>query len=402
MLWQAILLTDEGRGQRSNNQPRYLPGIDSLRTVVHLRRPARLTLRTMPALQVLHVNTEPGWRGGENQVYLLHRGLVAAGIDSTVLCRAGEPLAARLRAEHLPHATISAGPLFTLRTARAIRDAATHGAIIHAHASAAHTAACLGVCATSAPLIVTRRVDFALKRGLIARWKYGRRVTHFVAISNAVAEILRCGGVDPARILVIPSAGQLSDVKPDAFSRDTLHLPADHLIVLCAAALVDHKGHRHLLDAWRQIEAHGVRATLLLAGSGEREAELRAQASGLNNVRFLGWRDDLPQLLRAADLFTLASVEEGLGSVLIDAQLAGLPIVATTAGGIPEVVADGRSGLLVSPADPTALAAALTRALTDSALRAILAAGARLHGRLFSVDTMVARYQALYAKLHSS
>lgn len=355
----------------------------------------------MPAMRVLHVNTEEGWRGGENQVYLLHRELIAVGIDSTVLCRTGEPLAARLSAERLPHTTIAAGHFFNLRAAWAIRREAAHGTIIHAHASAAHTAARLGVVWTSAPLIVTRRVDFALKRGLIAHWKYGRRVTRFVAISNAVAEVLRRGGVVSTRIAVIPSSGQLpAGATPavDGF-RDSLHLPADHLIVLCAAALVDHKGHRHLLEAWRQIEAQGVRATLLLAGNGEREADLRALANGLNHVRFLGWRDDLPQLFNEADLFTLASTEEGLGSVLIDAQLAGLPIIATTAGGIPEVVADGCSGLLVPPADPTALATALSRALTDATLRTTLAAGARLHGRLFLVDTMVARYQALYAEL---
>lgn len=373
----------------------------------------------MPALQVFHVNTERGWRGGENQVYLLHRGLVAAGVASTVLCRAGEPLAARLLEENLPHTTIASGPLFTGRTAWAVHRAAAQGSIIHVHASAAHTAGRLGVCWTRAPLLVTRRVDFALKHGLLARWKYGKRVTRFVAISQAVAEILQRGGVNAVRISVIPSAGQLPAAErgtgslpvvvrhhgQDAhttFSRDTLQLPADHLLVLCAAALVDHKGHRHLLAAWRQLEAQGVRATLLLAGTGEREADLRAQANGLVNVRFLGWRDDLPQLFGAADVFTLASVEEGLGSVLIDAQLAGLPIIATTAGGIPEVVADGCSGLLVPPADAPALAAALTRALGDSTLRATLAAGARLHGRLFLVETMVARYQALYAKLHTA
>ncbi len=357
----------------------------------------------MPAYQVLHVNTERGWRGGENQVYLLHRGLVAAGIASTVLCRRGEPLAARLIAERLPLATVPRGPLFIVRTAWAIRQAASQGAIIHVHASAAHSAGRLGVSGTSAPLVVTRRVDFPLKNGLLTRWKYGGRVTRFVAISRAVAEILTRGGVDPARLIVIPSAGQ-PPVPTDhgtTLTKAGLGIPEEHLVVLCAAALVDHKGHRHLLAAWRLLEAQGVPATLLLAGTGEREAELRALAGGLVQVRFLGWRDDLPQLFALTDLVTMASVEEGLGSVLIDAQLAGLPVVATAAGGIPEVVADGISGLLVPPADPAALATTVGRILADPQLRARLAAGARANGRMFLAETMVERYQTLYAGLRS-
>lgn len=358
----------------------------------------------MPALRVLHVNTERGWRGGENQVYLLHRGLVATGVDSTVLCRGGESLAARLTAEDLPLATIPSGPLFTARTAWAIRAAASQGTIIHVHASAAHSAGRLGVSGTSAPLIVTRRVDFPLKRGVIARWKYGRRVTRFVAISQAVAGVLTRGGVDPAWVVVIPSAGQ-EPAPPGTTSpltKAALGVPEDHLVVLCAAALVEHKGHHHLLEAWRRLEARGLRASLLLAGIGEHEADLRAYASGLANVRFLGWRDDLPRLFALTDLFALASLEEGLGSVLIDAQLAGLAVVATTAGGIPEVVAHGVSGLLVPPADPTALAEALDQLLADPALRTRLAAGARANGRMFLADTMVQRYQDLYSLLPST
>jgi glycosyltransferase involved in cell wall biosynthesis len=162
--------------------------------------------------------------------------------------------------------------------------------------------------------------------------------------------------------------------------------------------LVAHKGHRHLLEAWRDI-ATRVPASLLIAGSGELDAELRAQAADIPHVHFLGWRDDLAALWASVDLTVQASLEEGLGTALIDAQLAGLPVVATTAGGIPEVVADGVSGLLVPPADPDALAAALLRVLTDAALRARLAVGARSHARNFLASAMVAGYQRLYAEL---
>lgn len=343
---------------------------------------------------VLHIDTERGWRGGQNQVYLLHRGLVRAGVDSLVLARRGQPLARRCIDEGLPVLEVASGPLFALRATLAARGA--RPALIHAHASAAHGIARLAVSGRGTPLVVTRRVDFALKTGIAARWKYGPRVTRFAAISRAVAGILEAGGVEAARIVVIPSG-----VEPQPATPNREGLPAERLLVLCAAAFVAHKGHQHLLDAWRIVEERGVPATLLLAGNGDLEASLRTQARelGLHHVQFLGWRDDLPRLWAAVDVAVMASLEEGLGTALIDAQLAGLPVVATTAGGIPEVVADGISGLLAPPADPEALAQRLLRTLTDQPLRAQLSAGARTHANGFLAGAMVARYQTLYADL---
>ena len=343
---------------------------------------------------VLHIDTERGWRGGQNQVHLLHRGLVRAGVDSLILARRGQPLALRCAEEGLPVLAVRSGPLFALRAALAARKA--RPAVIHAHASAAHGIARLAVTGRDTPLVVTRRVDFALKTGVAARWKYGPRVTRFAAISRAVAGILEAGGVAAARIVVIPSG-----VEPQPAAPNREGLPAERLLVLCAAAFVEHKGHRHLLDAWRIIEDRGVPATLLLAGSGGLEPALRAQASALElkHVQFLGWREDLPRLWAAVDVAVMSSLEEGLGTALIDAQLAGLPVVATTAGGIPEVVADGFSGLLAPPADPEALAQRLLRVLGDPSLRTQLSAGARAHANGFLAGAMVARYQSLYAEL---
>ena len=355
---------------------------------------------------ILHVDTERGWRGGQNQVYLLHRGLVAAGAPSTVLCRAGEPLAERLAAEGLPFLTVPLGFAFNLRAAALIRRHAVAGAVIHAHASAAHGLALLGVVGTKAPLLVTRRLDFALKPGSIARWKYGPRVTRFIAISQAVARILMAGGVAARQVTLIPDGVEPPSGGSPPLPSTTIRTSSGGYrqvgpapIVLCAAAFADHKGHRHLLEAWRLIEARGVPGELHLAGKGEREADLRAQAAGLRRVKFLGWIDDLPTRWAGVTLAVLASVEEGLGSVLIEAQLAGVPVVATTAGGIPDVVAHGFSGLLVPPGNPVALADALERLLRHPAERARLANGAVRQAQGFLAEIMVAKHLALYREL---
>ncbi len=349
---------------------------------------------SMASPRILHLDTERGWRGGQLQVLLLHRGLRQARVDSTVLCRADEPLALRLAAEGLPMVTVRSGPGFALRAAWTARQFARGETILHAHASAAHGIARLAACGRANPLITTRRLDFALSRGAGSGWKYGQRTTYCIAISHAVATVLEAGGVGRERIVVIPDG-----VDPSSAAPHREGLPKDRLLVLCVAAFASHKGHHVLLEAWRRVIASGVTASLLLAGRGDLEAIVRRQATDVPHVHFLGWREDIANLWASVDVAVLASLEEGLGSTLIDAQLAGVPVVATTAGGIPEVVAHGHSGLLVAPGDPAALAGALQQLLSDEGLRRRLSAGARATGQTFLASTMVQRYHDLYLRI---
>ena len=348
----------------------------------------------MSAPRILHVDTERSWRGGQNQVYLLHRGLLAKGVDSLVVCRSHEALAQRLAAEGLPFLTISGGIGMVMRAAYAVRRRLTPATIVHAHAAKAHDIARLAVMGTSVPLVATRRVDFVLQPSGRSRWKYGPRLSACVAVSQAVAGVLERGGVPAVRISVI-----YDGVAPVAATPARAGLPTGRVLVLCAAAFAEHKGHRYLIDAWRHIEAAGLPASLLLAGRGELEAALRRDAADLKHVHFLGWREDLPRLWASVDLAVLSSVEEGLGSTLIEAQFAGIPVVATTAGGIPEIIAHERTGVLVPPADPEALADALRQLITDAPRRQLLGAQAVVQAQHFHVDVMVEKYIALYHRM---
>jgi len=358
----------------------------------------------MPALRVLSLNTERGWRGGENQCYLLQRGMVERGGDDIALrsaCLAGEPLALRLEQEGLPCLPLPHGRLRIIRRLRALLRAGEVD-LLHAQASHAHSLGNLAVLGKRCPLLVTRRVDFAVGRSRLSAWKY-RRADGYAAISEAVAVVLRAAGVDPERITVIPSGIDPARfaVAPAAALRGELRIPEQARIVSCVAALTAHKGHRYLLDAWRTVEAQQADAHLLLIGEGELEDELRAQAAavGLQRLHFLGRRDDVPALLRVSDAFVLASIEEGLGTSLMDALCCGLPVVATRAGGIVELIEDGRSGLLVPPADAQSLAAALLRLLDDAELRDALARAGSAQSERFHYRHMVAAYARHYPTL---
>lgn len=352
-------------------------------------------------MRVLQVDGETGWRGGQQQVLLLARGLSVHPRfrgESVTVCRPGSELARRLATAGLPYAELDMSSPWSPAAVWGLRRIARERGvdIIHAHASHAHTLAALATVGTRRHLVATRRVDFVPK-GL---WKY-RRCARVVAISQAIAGILRGAGVAGERLQIIPSG-----IDPARFAtadraraRAALGLPADALAVLCVAALEDHKDHATLLEAWARL-GDDPRAHLLLAGDGALRAAIEARAAGLPRVRVLGFRDDIPDLLAAADAFALTSKMEGLGTAVMDAMCCGLPVVATRGGGIPELIEDGVDGLLAPVGDAAAVAAALRGLLADGDRRAALGRAARATAtRRFLATAMVDAYVDLYDRI---
>ncbi|MCH7896914.1 MAG: glycosyltransferase family 4 protein [candidate division NC10 bacterium] len=165
------------------------------------------------------------------------------------------------------------------------------------------------------------------------------------------------------------------------------------------------KGHTYLLDAFAVLAPRFPDLHLALVGDGELLPELRcrAQQSGLTDrVLFLEWREDVPDLLLAFDLFVFPSLSEGMGRGLVEAMAAGLPIVATRVCSIPEVLAEGEAGCLVEPGSALALARGIETLLLDPELRSRLAKAARERAKGYSVETMLQKIEAVYQGLLES
>jgi glycosyltransferase involved in cell wall biosynthesis len=184
--------------------------------------------------------------------------------------------------------------------------------------------------------------------------------------------------------------------------RVALGLAPDAVVVCTVANLRHQKDHPTLLTAAAQVLARSPRVRFLVVGQGPLEAEVDALHDRLglgDRVRLLGQRDDVPDLLAAADVFALSSRFEGLPVALMEALALGLPVVATDVGGIPEAVTDGVEGILVPPGQPDRLAAALLELVGDAARRRTMAAAAAARGRGFDLRVAVAtiedRYRAL-------
>ena len=357
----------------------------------------------------LHIDTARTWRGGQSQVLVTvmglrslgHRTILVAHSDGELRQRANEgldliPLAPRTEMD------LSAA----WRLSRLIKQLRPE--ILHAHdphgVAMAALALSMSTQLAKPPLVASRRVDFHLKGSSLSRWKY-RQVDCFICASAAIREMILADGVPAARAVTVHEGIDLERVAsaPPANLHEELWLPHHAPIVGNVAALVPHKGHRHLVEAAALVVRRVPDARFVIAGEGELRPALERQIKEHHlekHVLLAGFRPDVLSVHKAFDIFVMSSVTEGLGTSLLDAMACGKPVVATTAGGIPEVVADGKTGFLVPPRDHEAMAEAVVRLLNDPALRERLgkAALARVRDR-FGAERMVRDTLRVYQRV---
>jgi len=348
----------------------------------------RLVMRT------LHIDTELTWRGGEQQVLYTLEGLRQRNLYATLLAQPGSPLLERAQASGI---NVRAFPIHgeadlaaAWRLAHILRREEFQ--ILHCHTPHAHAIAIAARWFTRQgrfpKLVVARRVDFSVAQrdyfGL-SRRKYNR-ADCVISVSQAVRDVLVRDGVDPHKIVLVREGIDVAriDAAPDRHDqvRHSLGLREGEKLVANIAALTDHKGQRYLVEAVPAIRAARPDARVVIFGEGELRGALEAQARALglgDTLIFAGFRppDEIPSILKAVDVFVFPSILEGLGTSLFDAMAAGTPIVASRVGGIPELVRDGQTGLLVTPRDPQALARAVVRLLDSPELARQLRESAR-------------------------
>jgi glycosyltransferase involved in cell wall biosynthesis len=254
------------------------------------------------------------------------------------------------------------------------------------------------------PLVVaSRRVDFHLKRHAFSKWKYGH-VDVFIAASNLIATVLVDDGIPADRIEVVHDGVNIAaiDKQPMLDAHAAFWLPKGAPLVGNVAALAAHKGQQHLVAAAARVVRELPDTRFLILGEGELREALERQIKdlGLDRHVFLGgFRADVLGLMKSFDLFAMSSVTEGLGSAVLEAMACERAVVATRAGGIPEAVADGETGLLVPPNDDAALATAIVRLLKDASMRQRFGQAGRARViREFSVERLVADTAKVYEK----
>jgi hypothetical protein len=293
-------------------------------------------------MRILHLDAGKEMRGGQWQALRLIEGLAAAGVESTLLAREGFPLFQAARKE--------GWRVQPLGLAHAMALARRHD-LMHAHDAHGHT---LGAIVRGAPLVVSRRVAFPVG----SRWKYGR-AARYLAVSEFVKSVLTAGGVPPDRITVVYDGVPLLE-------------PAQGTRVMAPAN----------------------------ADDPQKGAPLAVEAARLAGVS-LTLSANLEHDLRDASVFVYITHSEGLGSGVLLAMSAGIPVIASNVGGLPEVIRDRENGLLVEN-QPEAVRAAIRELLDDPQLARNLGAAARRTViEHFAVDLMVRRTMEVYRQVLS-
>ncbi|MEI6467415.1 MAG: glycosyltransferase [Verrucomicrobiota bacterium] len=355
------------------------------------------------ARRVLHINSEKTWRGGERQTLLTVMEQRRTGIDSRLALRRGSPLEARAREAGVPFIVLpNAAPAMLLKL---IRIAGGFD-LLHCHTGRAHSLCALASVVCPKPLVVSRRVDFPPKDNGFTRFKY-QRADKVVCVSGHIASQMRAVNLAAERLAVIHDAAPAEEYPPKESCRAQLaarlKLPPGKRIVGNIAALVPPKDHATLLRAAQRVLARRRDVVFVVIGDGElREDLLRLRAElGLENgFHFAGFLPQAQRLLPAFDVFAMSSCMEGLGSIVLDAALAGVPVAATAGGGLPEIVSDNVTGRLVPVGDDAALAGAINQLLDEPATgaRLVAASAARVRAE-FSVAAMTAKYEAVYGEV---
>lgn len=278
--------------------------------------------------------------------------------------------------------------------------------LVHFHTARAHA---LSPWLRGLPVrrVVTRRMDYRVRPGWFTRLLYENSVDAVVAISQGVQSALLAGGVPSSRITIIPSGVDTTrftvTVEQREQQRAVQRIGHEECVVLVVGALAERKGHATLLQAASRLQQTGTHLRYLVCGDGPLRATLESQAQALGlakSVQFLGFCPDVTNYLAVADVFVHAPLWEGLGVAVIEALAAGLPVVASRVGGIPELINHEVSGLLVPSQEPQALAAAIERVVLNRPWAKTLGTTGQAFVRTrYDVNVMAQANEALYYKL---
>lgn len=360
-------------------------------------------------LCTVHIETGMNSLGGPTQVVYLVDGLIRRGHEANLICPAGSGIHQEMLAAGLPVVPIRFRNELDITLFFKILSflRKSQPDIVHLHSRRGADfwgGIAARICKTSA-VILSRRVDYPINNRFISKLKYGYLCDKIITVSNAIREILIAGGVEPSKIVCVHSTIDASVYGNggDGLLRKELGIPEDALLIGIIAQLIERKGHKYLFEAFPTVLKKCPNARLLVLGKGVLLPKLKQHAERLgiaDKVIFAGFRRDIPRILSELDLLVHPAIMEGLGVAILQAMAAGLPVIATPVGGIPEVVRDGVSGLLIPPKDSDALGQAILSILPYPDVRRHMGEeGRRIVREQFSVDRMVDRTLRVYEEV---
>ncbi len=358
-------------------------------------------MATSASLSVLHVATAKTWRGGEQQVAYLTSELAKKKIRQYVLCTAESPMAEYCQNNNIPFFTAVKRSSVDITYARKIKDICKSNEIrlVHAHDSHAHTFAVIAALfGNTSFIIVSRRVDFKVSPGPFSKFKYNHPLLkRILCVSEIIRQLTLPAVDDPLKVVTVHSGidfTRFHNQRATGVLHKEYGLPESARIIGNVAALAPHKDYATFIKTVSLLSTQLPDVYYFIIGEGDEREKIESmiRENKLDDkIIMTGFRNDIATILPELDVMLITSETEGLGTAILDAFACGVPVVATAAGGIPELVIHEKTGLLASVGDTLGLAHQVTRIMTDAALRKSIIDGAAIHLEDFTKEATASK-----------
>lgn len=361
-------------------------------------------------MRILHSESSKGWGGQENRTLNELIGMRNLGHELAVVCQPGARLVERAREIGIPVYEVPMRGAADFPAILKLRHLMREGGFDVVNTHSGRDTQLAGMAARSLggrrPRVVRTR---HLALPITSRFTYSILPDHVVTVSRFVGEYLASAGVPREKITAVPTGIDFSryQAAPEGGTlRTELNMPAEAVLIGTVAILRFKKGHGELLEAIPSVLERHPEAHFVFAGDGPMQADIQkriAEAGLEGRVHLLGLRRDVVNVLQSLDLFVLPTHQEALGTAFIEAAAMGLPAIGTRVDGVPEVVAEGKTGLLVPAGDSASLARAIVSLLDDPDWRRAMGIAARRWvEEQFSREAMASGMDALYRRLLES
>lgn len=360
-------------------------------------------------IKVIQLSSEATWRGGEQQIAYLIGELKRHNIESIAFVKNGSSFEEYCKKNEIRYYRSLFQNSIDLITVFKLCWIARKEkvSIVHIHSSKSHSLAVLATLfGLRTPLILSRRVDFELSNSLFSDWKYNHpQIKKILCVSDAITNIVKSHLRNPEKCITVHSGVDINKFKVKSVAnllREEFKIEKGKILIGNTSALAGHKDYFTFIDTIEILVKKSLPVVAFIIGKGPLERELKnyvAQKGLKENIIFTGFRNNITEILPCLDIFLITSTEEGLGTSVLDAFASRVPVVATYAGGIPEMVKHGQTGLIVKPKDAAGLASCIEQLMNSPELRNTVIENAYATVLTFSKETTATKTRLVYREV---
>lgn len=360
-------------------------------------------------LRVVQLSSESTWRGGEQQIAYLIGEMQKQNADTIAVVKKGSSFEKHCRENAIKYYRLPFKNSIDIFTAWSLVSIARKekANLVHIHSSKSHTIAVIATLfGLNKPLVLSRRVDFELSDTIFSKWKYNHSaIKKILCVSNAINLIVRPHLKHPEKCITVYSGIDLtkfSSRPTKNLLRSEFNIDENTVLIGNTSALAPHKDYFTFIDTIALLVAQKANIKGFIIGKGELEKELRDyvdQKQLTDHIIFTGFRNDIKKILPCLDIFLITSNEEGLGTSVLDAFACRIPVVATSAGGIPEMVINGVTGVLCTIGDAKGLSQGIERIMIDPDFRTLIVHNANEICKKFSKEQMATKTIDVYREV---